>query len=118
MLTTDSQVGAGLTFKVFEWQAVAAARVLAGRANLPSVVEQEKWETDRIAEKTDGPAFTVLNPDFEAYFEGLRLLAGDPRNGTGRRLPRFEQKWLNDFNDGHERRKKMWRRANEEAARL
>jgi hypothetical protein len=117
-LTNFSQVGAGLTFKVFEWQAVAAARVLAGRATLPSVAEQEKWETDRIAEKTDGPAFTVLNPEFEAYFEGLRLLAGEPRDGTpGRRLPRFEQKWLDHFNDGHERRKKMWRKANE-AARL
>ncbi|KAJ5885239.1 hypothetical protein N7495_009749 [Penicillium taxi] len=110
-------VGAGLTFKVFEWQAVAAARVLAGRATLPSVAEQEKWENDRIAEKGDGPAFTVINPDFEAYFEGLRALAGEPRNGAGRPLPPFDQKWVKIFNEGHERRKKMWRRANL-AARL
>ncbi|KAJ5248162.1 hypothetical protein N7524_012122 [Penicillium chrysogenum] len=107
-------VGAGLTFKVFEWQAVAAARVLAGKANLPSIAEQEKWETDRIAQKSDGPGFTVLNPEFEPYFESLRQLAGEPR-GTGRRLPRFEQKWLSDFDEGHERRKKMWRRANQTA---
>ncbi|CAG7958203.1 unnamed protein product [Penicillium salamii] len=110
-------VGAGLTFKVFEWQAVAAARVLAGKVSLPSVAEQEKWETDRIAEKTDGPAFTVLNPDFEAYFETLRALAGEPKDGTGRRLPQFEQKWLDDFNEGAERRKQMWRKSNA-AARL
>ncbi|KAJ5555202.1 hypothetical protein N7535_007642 [Penicillium sp. DV-2018c] len=109
-------VGAGLTFKVFEWQAVAAARVLAGRATLPSIEEQEKWESDRIAVKTDGPGFSVLNPEFEEYFEALRILAGDPAEGApGRRLPRFEQKWLNAFNEGHERRKKMWRRANESA---
>ncbi|CAG7937353.1 unnamed protein product [Penicillium nalgiovense] len=107
-------VGAGLTFKVFEWQAVAAARVLAGKANLPSIAEQEKWETDRIAQKSDGPGFTVLNPEFEPYFESLRELAGEPR-GTGRCLPRFEQKWLSDFDEGHERRKKMWRRANRTA---
>jgi hypothetical protein len=103
-----------LTFKVFEWQAVAAARVLAGKADLPSTAEQEKWETDRIAQKSDGPGFTVLNPEFEPYFESLRHLAGEPR-GSGRRLPRFEQKWLADFNEGHERRKKMWRRANQTA---
>ncbi|KAJ5510479.1 hypothetical protein N7453_002582 [Penicillium expansum] len=108
-------VGAGLTFKVFEWQAVAAARVLAGKANLPSIAEQEKWETDRIAQKSDGPGFTVLNPEFEPYFESLRELAGEPHGGVGRRLPRFEQKWLDDFNEGHERRKKMWRRANQTA---
>ncbi|KAJ5922272.1 hypothetical protein N7516_009975 [Penicillium verrucosum] len=108
-------VGAGLTFKVFEWQAVAAARVLAGKVNLPSIAEQEKWETDRIAKKSDGPGFTVLNPEFEPYFESLRELAGEPRGGVGRRLPRFEQKWLADFDEGHERRKEMWRRANQSA---
>lgn len=116
-LTIISQVGAGLTFKVFEWQAVAAARVLAGKVTLPSIAEQEKWETDRIAVKTDGPGFTVLNPEFEAYFETLRELAGEPQDGIGRRLPRFEQKWLDDFNEGAERRKRMWQRSND-AARL
>ncbi|KAJ5614478.1 hypothetical protein N7528_008132 [Penicillium herquei] len=96
-------VGAGLTFKVFEWQAVAAA-------------QQENWETDRIAKKGDGPAFTVVNPDFRAYFEDLRRIAGEPREGMpGRRLPPFEQKWVDDFDAGHERRKKMWRKANREA---
>lgn len=81
------------------------------------MAEQEKWEVDRIAVKTDGPGFTVLNPEFGDYFESLRALAGEPTNGIGRRLPRFEQKWLDDFNDGAERRKRMWRRMNE-AARL
>ncbi|KAJ5998760.1 hypothetical protein N7451_006570 [Penicillium sp. IBT 35674x] len=109
-------VGAGLTFKVFEWQAVAAARILAGRGTLPPVSEQQSWETDRIAQKGDGPAFTVVNPDFRAYFEGLRRIAGEPGEGMpGRRLPPFEQKWVDDFDAGHERRKKMWKRANREA---
>lgn len=107
------QVGAGLTFKVFEWQAVAAARHFAGRAILPSVTEQEKWETERIETKGDGPAFTVVNPDFQEYFEELRRLAGEPgQSEPGRRLPAFDQKWVDDFDAGHERRKRMWRRAN------
>ncbi|CAI7678097.1 unnamed protein product [Penicillium pancosmium] len=110
-------VGAGLTFKVFEWQAVAAARVLAGKATLPPVCEQEKWETERIALKGDGPAFAVVNPDFKDYFENLRLLAGEPGEGLpGRRLPVFDQRWKEDFDSGHERRKEMWRRANRAAA--
>ena len=80
--------------------------------------EQERWETERIAQKGDGPAFTVINPDFETYFEELRLLAGEPGEGVpGRRLPVFDPKWVDDFDAGHERRKKMWRRANL-AARL
>lgn len=109
-------MGAGLTFKVFEWQAVAAARVLAGRASLPSADEQEKWETARIAAKGDGPAFTVVHPEFKAYFEELRRLAGEPGWGVpGRRLPAFEPKWVDDFDAGHERRKRMWRQLNADA---
>ncbi|KAJ5289028.1 hypothetical protein N7478_002058 [Penicillium angulare] len=109
-------VGAGLTFKVFEWQAVAAARILAGRGTLPSLAEQENWETDRIAQKGDGPAFMVVNPDFKPYFEDLRQIAGEPLEGApGRRLPPFDQKWVDDFDSGHERRKRMWRKANHEA---
>jgi len=106
-----------LTFKVFEWQAVAAARVLAGKAVLPGRAEQEKWEQDRIALKGDGPAFTVVNPDFKDYFEELRLLAGELGQGVpGRRLPVFDQRWKDDFDAGHERRKEMWRRSNRAAA--
>ncbi|KAF7593409.1 hypothetical protein BBP40_011511 [Aspergillus hancockii] len=107
-------VGAGLTFKVFEWQAVAAARVLAGKAQLPPLTEQRKWEEDRIAKKGDGPGFLMINPDFEAYFEQLRQLAGEPAAGApGRRLPPFEQQWVDDFNAGHQRRIGMWKRANQ-----
>ncbi|ODQ74676.1 hypothetical protein LIPSTDRAFT_102766 [Lipomyces starkeyi NRRL Y-11557] len=36
------------------------------------------WKADGIARKGDGPGFMVLNPDFEEYFEHLRL-------GWGRR---------------------------------
>ncbi|RAL12335.1 monooxygenase [Aspergillus homomorphus CBS 101889] len=110
-------VGAGLTFKIFEWQAVAAARVLAGRAKLPSFEERQKWEQDRIAKKGDGSGFLMVNDGFEEYFEQLRKLAGEPKEGEpGRRLPPFEQSWVEMFNAGHERRKEMWKKANATAA--
>ncbi|KAL4921834.1 hypothetical protein BDW62DRAFT_97367 [Aspergillus aurantiobrunneus] len=109
-------VGAGLTFKVFEWQAVAAARVLAGKASLPPLSEQKKWEDERIAVKGDGAGFMMVFPDFEPYFEQLRTLAGTPAEGEpGRRLPAFDRAWPDDFAAGHERRIRMWRRANEAA---
>jgi hypothetical protein len=38
---SPTQLGGGFTFRVYEWQAVAVARHLAGRANpLPSIPEQ------------------------------------------------------------------------------
>ena len=107
-----------MTFKIFEWQAVAAARVLAGKAQLPPLEEQQKWEQDRIAKKGDGPGFSVINPDFREYFETLRKLAGNPKAGEpGRVLPPFEQEWLDLFNAGHERRIRMWQKANEAATK-
>ncbi|KAF2001534.1 FAD/NAD(P)-binding domain-containing protein [Amniculicola lignicola CBS 123094] len=109
-------VGAGLTFKIFEWQAVLAARILSGRANLPSVAEQQKWEEDRIVKKGDSPAFTLVYPDFEEYFETVRWIAGEPtEDGKGRKLPEWNQEWLDVFMEGHEKRKKWWREQNAKA---
>lgn len=109
-------VGAGLTFKIFEWQAVYAARLLAGRGRLPSVEEMKAWEDERVRSKGDGPKFLTIHPDFEEYFEAVRHLAGEPTaQGEGRRLPEYESRWFQAFMDGHELRKSMWRRRNEEA---
>lgn len=108
-------VGAGLTFKIFEWQAVYAARLLAGRGTLPTTEEMAKWEEDRVAAKGDGPKFSLIFPGFEDYFETLRKLAGEPTDGKGRRLPKFQREWYRAFMDGHEKRKDMWRRLIEEA---
>ncbi|KAF8863361.1 flavin dependent monooxygenase-like protein [Acephala macrosclerotiorum] len=108
-------IAAGFTFKVFEWQAVLAARFLAGRITLPPNEEQIKWEEDRIQYKGDGVPFTALYPDFEEYFEGVRKMAGEPRDGKGRALPKFEKKWREDFDAAHLLRIAMWKRGNEEA---
>ncbi|KAI5860963.1 FAD/NAD(P)-binding domain-containing protein [Durotheca rogersii] len=109
-------VNAGLTFKIFEWQAVLAARVLAGRAKLPPVEGQRRWEAERVKVRGDGPKFALVFPDFEDYFETVRKLAGPGEDGLGRQLPPFRKEWLDAFYGGHERRKRMWRRLNEEAA--
>ncbi|KAK6226591.1 dimethylaniline monooxygenase [Colletotrichum tabaci] len=108
-------VAAGLTFKIFEWQAVLAARVLAGRARLPSADEQARWEADRVAEKGDDIRFSLVHPHFEEYFETVRALAGEPENGVGRTLPAYDPSWLQVFLDGLELRKKMWVRLNAQA---
>jgi hypothetical protein len=108
-------IAAGFTFKVFEWQAVLAARFLAGRITLPPVSEQIKWEEDRMAYKGDGVPFTALYPDFEEYFEEVRKMAGEPKDGKGRPLPRFEKWWRENFDKAHLKRIDMWKRGNEEA---
>lgn len=107
-------VNAGLTFKVFEWQAVFAARLLAGRLTLPPLEEMRKWEEDRIKVRGDGPKFALIFPDFEDYFETLRTKTEDG-SSVGRQLPKFKREWFRTFLEGHDRRKNLWRRLNEEA---
>jgi hypothetical protein len=94
---------------------VSTARILAGRAILPPLAEQEKWDQDRIAARGDGPKFTLVFPDFEDVFEAVRALAGPGEHGLGRQLPPFKREWFKAFLDGLELRKKMWRRINAQA---
>ncbi|KAJ0272133.1 hypothetical protein CBS470a_012828 [Colletotrichum nupharicola] len=109
-------VTGGFTFRVFEWQAVAAARVFAGRGRLPSTNEMEKWEGDRLAKRGDGVPFFTLSPDFEEYFETLRSVAGEPVPGsTGRILPKFDPKWLEAFADVINARVDWWKKETEKA---
>lgn len=110
-------VGPGLTFKIFEWQAVFAARILAGRTTLPSLEEMEAWEEYRIGKKGDGPKFTLVYPDLEGYFEKIRELAGDGVEGKGRTLIPFKKEWMTAFEKGTELRRGMWKRLNEKARR-
>lgn len=105
-------VGAGLTFKIFEWQAVYAARLLAGRGTLPSKETMQEWEADRIKTHGDGPKFSIVFPDFEDYFETVRELAGEGEQGVGRKLPKFKREWYRAFIQGTDLRKAMWRRLN------
>ncbi|KAK0719143.1 hypothetical protein B0H67DRAFT_572557 [Lasiosphaeris hirsuta] len=89
-------LGGGFTFRVYEWQAVAVARHLAGRARaLPPIAEQQAWEAQRVALKKGGKDYYSIAPDYEAYFEVLREIAGDPAPGTtGRSLPKFDPELL------------------------
>lgn len=105
-LTFVGNISAGLTFKAFEWQAVYAARFLAGRTKLPPIQDQLKWEHDRLEERGDTPKYNALFPDFKKYFDTVRELAGNV--GPGRKLPEFDENWERAFWDGHQRRINFW----------
>lgn len=81
---------------MYEYQAVAIARHLAGRAKaLPPTHEQLEWERSRVAEKKGGKDYYSIAPNYGDFFELLRGIAGDPVPGTtGRKLPPFDKKWL------------------------
>ncbi|KAF2436865.1 FAD/NAD(P)-binding domain-containing protein [Tothia fuscella] len=95
-LTYVGMLGGGFTFPVYEWQAVAIARHLAGRAKaLPSQAEQTAWERKRARELVGGKNYYSIAPDYDEFFEFLRNIAGEPAEGTtGLKLRPFDKKWL------------------------
>lgn len=105
----------GFTFKVYEWQAVLAARVFSGRAALPSPSEQAGWVQNRIETIGTSGQFHNISSDFEDYFNTLRLLATNC--GPGRKLPIFDRKWIEMFNEGAQQKLAYFCSKSDELAR-
>jgi hypothetical protein len=96
-LAVIGQVRAALSFRVYEYQAVAVARYFSGRADLPSVNEQEEWEKKRLVDKGEAGIFHEIAPELKEYFNGLRDIAGSPaKNSDGYELPPWEDRWADE----------------------
>ncbi|KPM38352.1 hypothetical protein AK830_g8238 [Neonectria ditissima] len=113
-------LGGGFTFRAYEWQAVAIARSLAGRAKpLPSIPEQLEWERKRVVERKGGKDYYSIAPDYADFFEFLRGIAGEPVAGTtGRKLPEFDPKWLDIWVEMPLVKLKGWERKRKAAEEL
>lgn len=89
-LAVVGQVKAAISFRVYEYQAVAVARYFAGRGGgLPSPKEQDQWEVKRLQYKGPTSEFHEIKPDFGEYFEVLRKIAGT----EGGELPEWQDEW-------------------------
>ncbi|KAJ5445778.1 Flavin monooxygenase FMO [Penicillium cf. griseofulvum] len=95
-LALVGQVRAALSFRVYEYQAIAVARYFAGRnaASLPTPQEQDLWEVQRLQYKGHTALFHEIRPDFKEYFDFLTDMAGTPAPGTdGYPLPVWDERW-------------------------
>lgn len=95
-LAVIGQCRAALSFRVYEYQAVAVARYFANHENkaLPTVAEQKEWEVKRLDYKGDSDRFHEIAPDFTEYFNWLQEFAGKPAVGTDAyELPRYDPNW-------------------------
>lgn len=95
-LALVGQARAAISFRVYEYQAVAVARYFAGRnaKPLPSPQEQDLWEVERLKYKGPTDLFHEIKPDFSDYFAFLRDLAGPPAPGSGGyELPPWDDRW-------------------------
>ncbi|KAJ5756677.1 hypothetical protein N7533_006220 [Penicillium manginii] len=111
-LALVGQVRAAISFRVYEYQAVAVARYFAGRnkASLPSPREQDQWEVDRLQYKGNSPIFHEIKPDFKDYFDFLTELAGPPApESNSYLLAPWEDKWAEYAFEILQLKDKYWR---------
>ncbi|KAJ5568040.1 hypothetical protein N7450_010526 [Penicillium hetheringtonii] len=111
-LALVGQVRAGISFRVYEYQAVAVARYFAGRNKrpLPSPRAQDQWEVDRLQYKGNSPIFHEIKPDFKEYFDFLTELAGPPApESDGYVLAPWEDKWAEQAFEILQLKDKYWK---------
>jgi cation diffusion facilitator CzcD-associated flavoprotein CzcO len=95
-LALVGQVRGALSFRVYEYQAVAVARYFAAHnaKPLPSPKEQDDWEVERLKYKGNSAIFHEIKPDFKEYFEWLREFSGPAVRGTtAYALPVYRDNW-------------------------
>jgi hypothetical protein len=76
-LALVSQVRAGISFRVYEYQVVAVARYFAGRSAvpLPTPGQQDHWDIERLQCKGNTALFHEIKPEFSKHFAFLVELA-------------------------------------------
>ncbi|KAJ5164469.1 uncharacterized protein N7500_006299 [Penicillium coprophilum] len=95
-LAIIGQVRAAISFRIYEYQAVAVSRFLAGRSqDLPSIAAQDEWVEQRLQYKGPTELFHEIMPDFVEYYGWLREFAGCAEGKpTEYLLPEFEENWV------------------------
>ncbi|ODV82001.1 FAD/NAD(P)-binding domain-containing protein [Suhomyces tanzawaensis NRRL Y-17324] len=98
----------GISFRVFEYQAVLTARYLTGKVKLPSKNEQRKWTAERRELKGITRAYHTIGVlDAIPYLSTLTKL-GEVEKVSGRPFPVYSEEDLGALKAATERLKKFW----------
>ncbi|BFZ61528.1 hypothetical protein YB2330_002594 [Saitoella coloradoensis] len=102
-LTYVGTAANSISFRVFEYQAVAIARVFSGRGKLPSLTEMKAWEDARVEAAGDGSLFHIVGwRGAKAFAGAMRGIAG-LEDGVGddeKVLPRWRDEWEECLEEG------------------
>ncbi|KAJ5881320.1 dimethylaniline monooxygenase [Penicillium subrubescens] len=111
-LALVGQIRAAISFRSYEYQAVAVARYFAGRnaKPLPSPQQQDLWEVERLKYKGPTTLFHEIKPDFKEYFDFLHDFAGPPaKESDANELPAWEDRWAEQAFEVLQLKDKYWK---------
>jgi hypothetical protein len=111
-LTFVGSVIDAISFRAFEYQAIAVARWYAGRVELPSEVNMKKWEEERLEAYGDSRGFhTIALQGARKYWETLVGIGGQVREGeVGRRFPETDDAFWDEIGSLRKEKVSQWLR--------
>ncbi|EMG47137.1 ustF2 Flavin-containing monooxygenase ustF2 [Candida maltosa Xu316] len=100
----------GISFRVFEYQAVLVTRYLTGKISLPSRKEQSEWVNKRYEEKKSTRAFHTIGViDAFDYSNGLVNLGQvSEKIKVGREFPKITAEEIKVYREAGEKLRKFW----------
>ncbi|KAK6464746.1 flavin-containing monooxygenase [Scheffersomyces coipomensis] len=101
----------GISFRVFEYQAITVSRYLSGKIALPSRTDQKQWITNRLNEKGITRAYhTIGVVDAQEYLSGLVKLGeiNQEKLNQGRQYPVLTVQDILDYRSAGELLRKFW----------
>ncbi|KAK6454465.1 flavin-containing monooxygenase [Scheffersomyces xylosifermentans] len=101
----------GVSFRVFEYQAILVSRYLAGKIALPNRIEQRRWADERYEQKGNTRAYhTIGVVDALGYLGGLVKLGeiSNAKLNIGRQFPPLKEEDLALYRAAGERLRQFW----------
>lgn len=91
----------GISFRVFEYQAIAVSRYLSGKTALPDTVKQQQWLTERFEKLGNSRRYHTLGQKEALQYaqEMIDLGGGITLGGPGRSFPVFSENDVNLYNE-------------------
>ncbi|KAI5953664.1 hypothetical protein KGF54_003036 [Candida jiufengensis] len=100
----------GISFRVFEYQAILLSRYITGKIRLPSRNEQIQWVNNRYDEKSNTRLYhTIGVVDALPYAQTLvRLGQVSSKTKVGREFPIMTEAEVQEYKEAGEKLRKFW----------
>lgn len=98
----------GISFRVFEYQAVLVSRYFAGMVTLPSIREQDEWSRSRLMSKGSTRAYHTIGAIDALSFLKTLVDLGEAKGNKGRNFPSITESDVEEYKAAAAKLTELW----------